>query len=248
MFSGKVESVKNTRIFARLHSDGRQSLIYAMALNAPQDVAMVLPIPVKAGSGEKAVSFVSFKDYPQVFDDLSKGFPDFNYSRSAAGPFGSVSKQKLEVVKVGSFDASYVPSIADFDRLDERFRLSADVWQKLPGYRDHGFAVFKLRAGESEVHPMAFTFPSALANQVFFPTVHVHDGEVHRLEKFDHTLYCQGFGVDHRTWTESPRLAVAFVKAGLTGGIIKADQHVYRRIMRGKFRNEDVIAAALRTA
>jgi hypothetical protein len=36
------------------------------------------------------------------------------------------------VREVGSFEASYVPKIADFSRLDERFRLPVAVWKKLP--------------------------------------------------------------------------------------------------------------------
>jgi len=36
------------------------------------------------------------------------------------------------------------------------FRLDDDVWATLPHYRDHGFAVFKLKAGDQKIHPMAF--------------------------------------------------------------------------------------------
>ena len=43
-FTGKVEEVKNTRIFARLGERGHQVIIYQMSVNAPQDLAMVLPI------------------------------------------------------------------------------------------------------------------------------------------------------------------------------------------------------------
>lgn len=46
-FSGKVDQVKNTRIFARLGEGGSQFLIYEMDVSARQDVAMVLPGLVK---------------------------------------------------------------------------------------------------------------------------------------------------------------------------------------------------------
>ena len=29
------------------------------------------------------------------------------------------------------------------------------------------------------------------SNEIFFPTIHIHDGEVHELEEFDHALYLQ---------------------------------------------------------
>lgn len=45
---------------------------------------------------------------------------------------------------------------------------------------------------------MAFSFPSARAGHLFFPTMHIHDGEVHEKEDFDHTLYCQASGLEHR--------------------------------------------------
>jgi hypothetical protein len=42
-------------------------------------------------------------------------------------------------------------------------RLPEGVWAKLPGYADFGFAVFKLKPGNAQVHPMAFSFPAALS-------------------------------------------------------------------------------------
>ncbi len=45
---------------------------------------------------------------------------------------------------VSSFEASFVPTLEDFDRLDERFRIPPDAIGKIPRYRDYGFAVFKL--------------------------------------------------------------------------------------------------------
>ena len=88
-------------------------------------------------------------------------------------------------------EASFVPTIADFDRLDERFRLPKETWHHLPQYNKFGFAVFKLKPGEKRIHPMAFEFPRSDSKRLFFPTVHIHDGEVHATADFDHILYCQ---------------------------------------------------------
>ena len=62
-FSRPVQHVSATNIFARPDKDDRQFLVYSMTLKAKEDLAMVLPLPVKAGSGEKAVTFVNLKDY-----------------------------------------------------------------------------------------------------------------------------------------------------------------------------------------
>ncbi len=148
----------------------------------------------------------------------------------------------LKVESVGAYDASYVPAIADFSRLDPRFRLPTEVWERLPGYRDFGFAVFKLKKGRTDVHPMAFSFASAKPHSLFFPTVHIHDGKVHDRAEFDHTLYAQQHSADESLhWDETPQLAGQFMKTERAAGLVKPNQHVYRRQMSGKLKNTDVL-------
>jgi len=240
-FSGKVEDVKNTRIFARVGSKGNQVLIYQMSLKTDQDVAMVLPIPVRPSQGDNALTFFDFQGYPTLFEDLNKGFPELTTYGDTFGPTPRAMPKALNVVSVGAYDASYVPSIADFSRLDERFRLPANVWPQLPGYKDFGFAVFKLKSGNAQVHPMAFSFPTARPNEVFFPTLHIHDGKIHEKEHFDHTLCCQASQKDLSRWDESPKLAVGFAKCGLTHGMVRPEQHIYRRVLSGRLTNGDII-------
>jgi hypothetical protein len=111
---------------------------------------------------------------------------------------------------------------------------------------DYGFAVFRLKPGEREIHPMALTFPTRHAAQLFFPTVHIHDGEVHPEEEFDHTLYCQtrrgGFAM--LRWDESPRLASGFTDPQRGKDLLAEDQHVHRRSLRGKLLNADILLAS----
>jgi len=241
-FSRPVQHVSATNIFARPDKDGRQFLVYSMTLKAKEDLAMVLPLPVKAGSGEKAVTFVNLKDYAAFFTDLRSGFlmpPAANATRG----LGDLSaKTKLEVVQVGNFEASYVPTVNDFSRLDERFRLPPGTWNKLPAYRSYGFAVFKLKSGAATIHPMAFSFPRAETSSLFFPTVHIHDGQVHPKAEFDHTLYCQS-GADEEfalnRWTESERPANAFVAIGKANGLVDGERHCYMRGLQGKLANQD---------
>lgn len=242
-FSGPVESVTQTKIFARLHSDGRQSIIYRLSLATKREVAMILPIPVKASSSEDAVNFLNLEDYPHVFSDLEACFPSRfsgKVSTAVEEPRGYFSRS-LKVVSVGAFDASYVPTQADFSRLDKRFRLPDDALAQLPAYRNFGFAVFKLKKGKTEVHPMAFNFPSARPKNLFFPTMHIHDGKIHPEEEFDHTLYGQGRGLNFSRWEESPMLAGAKVKTDLAMKTVRSDLHVFRRKINGLFTNGDIV-------
>src|SRR5262249_32611957 len=167
----------------------RQVVVYEMRLASSGDLAMVLPLPIQRPSDD-AVKFIDLSSYPEFFDDLERCFP-VPVSRGSAG-WAVAAAGQLEVHRVGAFDASFVPTRADFGRLDSRFRLTDDVWRQLPDYEDFGFAVFQLRAGDARVHPMALSFLTRHPETLFFPTAHVHDGTVHPTAHFDHALYAQG--------------------------------------------------------
>ncbi|MCH7229073.1 hypothetical protein [Haloferula sp. A504] len=241
-FSRPVEFVSSTRIFARMIAPARQAIAYQMEFGSKEDMAMILPLPVAPGTGDDALKFINLEDYRDFFDDLRSGFP-VPESRAFALDTDSQSNT-LKVEQVGAFEASFVPGPTDFDRLDPRFSIRKDIWDKIPVYADYGFAVFKLRKGEHEAHPMAFTFPTRHADKLFFPTVHIHDGEVHEKEEFDHSLYCQveKTGLFALTrWEESPGVAASFSKPSKSQGLLDKDKHVYRRRMRGMLDNEDVV-------
>lgn len=217
-FSGPVRSVSGTRIFARPLEEGHQLLVYAMNLAIDEDVAMVLPVPVPAGSSDDAVRFVDMSSAPMFFDSIDALFPQMFQGSFGAPQSAPLARAPAPLVvhDVGDFEASFVPTQRDFDRLDRRFRLAPEVWAALPRYADWGFCVFKLRSSRSsgassglldgvkrflgaapppvetmKRHPMAFEFPRRDRATLFFPAVHVHDGEVHREADFDHTFYGQ---------------------------------------------------------
>ena len=249
-FSGKITLVRATKIFARALPDKRQALVYSMHLDTPEDVAMILPIPVAEGTGEDAVKFHAFDGYPQFFTHLDSLFPRIRVRQSGApalGAFGASPPPPLKVVEVGAFNASFVPTVNDFGRLDPQFRLPDAVWQKVGNYAKYGFAVFKLRKGNSKVHPMAFDFPTALEGRLFFPTVHIHDGEAHPRADFDHILYAQAArdgALDMHAWQESEALAARDVSMAKSKGLVAGTAHVYKRTMFGELKNADVIVAA----
>lgn len=257
-FSRSVRHVSGTQIFARGGSDGGQFLVYKMTVALTDDVAMVLPLPVPLGTPEAAVRFIDLSGYPDFFVDLDSAFPSYilpSKGRSLRGG-DEPPRAKLVVQRVGDFEASFVPSAADFTRLDARFRLPAAVWDKLPAYRDYGFAVFKLHRlrglwtrllGRTQsVHPMAFHFPRRDPTQLFFPTLHIHDGVVHSTARFDHALFLQGddgLQLD-AGWMRSPQAASAFMKPDRTAGIVDGAGPCYRRVVMGVQPNADIVVPA----
>ena len=247
-FSGPVKEVSNTKIFARRFGKASQYLVYEMHFESLEDLAMILPLPTPADSPEDSVTFINLKDYQDFFGDMHKGFPrprkPTDDRSGALRPLALAPEPQLEVVDVGSFEASFVPKIKDFARLDERFRLPDNVWDKLPTYKDFGFAVFKLKKGEHNVHPMAFAFPSRLKEGTFFPTVHIHDGKVHDKAGFDHVLYMQcreDEFISAEGWEESPQPAEMFMDKKKAGSVILGDAHVYRHRLRGNLKNQDTL-------
>jgi hypothetical protein len=243
-FSRPVIAVNGTNIFARATSSERQALVYSMLLRTREELAMILPIPVRPHSGENAVRFINLKRYPNFFQDLERAFINDLGSKSASIPPPSgAARSPLAVVDVGSFEASFVPTIRDFDRLDERFRLPAGTWDQLPLYKNYGFTVFKLKPGAKVIHPMAFEFPRAQPHRLFFPTVHIHDGKVHDTAMFDHALYCQKMPGDTFSlaqWRESSVLAESFMKVEQSAGIVAPKTHCHQLQIRGRKKNADI--------
>jgi len=250
-FSGAVQHVEGTKIFARALDAKRQAIVYSMTIAAREPVAMILPLPVALPALEGAISFINLEDYPSFFEDLERGFPAPGAARSFGPP------QALAVQRVGSFVASFVPSPADFARLDARFRMPPNVFDRLPRYRDYGFAVFQLHDPNARIHPMAFTFERRNPVQVFFPTVHVHDGAVHDTAFFDHALYLQlpepvfppelalsgGDPLERRGWYPTASAAAKFVDVARTQGLVDGNAPVRVRRLNGKLPNDDIVFA-----
>ena len=182
--------------------------------------------------------------YKGFFNYLRRGFPEPVAASHVTFSRDTVSAPRLQVHDVGDFEASFVPRIPDFDRLDERFRIASDVWDQLSIYQDYGFAVFKLKGRKSHslpsplrlafrrdhntrrVHPMAFTFPRRHPELLYFPTVHVHDRTVHPRAMFDHMLYCQPTPDMERhvdAWERSMDRASEFMDVPRSKGIIDSD-------------------------
>ncbi|MBL8890860.1 MAG: hypothetical protein JNL67_12845 [Planctomycetaceae bacterium] len=181
-FAQQVEFVEATKIFARLTDRSTQYLVYQMTFSTKTPNAMILPIPVRAPAREGSVKFINLEDHPGFFESLAELFPSL-YRKSAAG--------SIPVHSVGDYIASFVPSIDDFENLDPAFVIPKSTWDQIPGYANFSFAVFQLTKLQGTPHPMAFEFETRTPDQVFFPTLHIHDGMVHETEEFDHQLFVQ---------------------------------------------------------
>ena len=133
-----VEQVSGTSIFARV-SNGRQILVYSMNLRSRIDLAMILPLPVPPRSPENSVRFNNLKEYPQFFSDMEAGFDDpDDFSLSEDSGSGNLTRTMLRVHDVGNFEASYVPTMDDWDRLDKQLSHSHQHLRRtacLPGVR-----------------------------------------------------------------------------------------------------------------
>ena len=260
-FTGSVSHVSETKIFAR-GRNGHQTLVYEMAYAASEHLAMVLPLPVPLGGTDDAVRFVSLQAYPEFFGDLASGFARWGAGVLSINEISlrGLERSTLVVHKVGGFEASFVPQLSEFDRLDERFRISGDIWDRLPIYRDYGFAVFKLRPTDEptdedrdadgqarsirRVHPMALVFPRRDPRLLYFPTLHIHDEALHSHADFDHVLYAQlqpGWRHDAhlRNWQWSYGPAGQFMDVGRAEGLIDPTGSCFFLRLEGRRQNQD---------
>ncbi|MEQ8786912.1 MAG: hypothetical protein RIC55_11460 [Pirellulaceae bacterium] len=254
IFSQPVVAVNNTQIFARATSRRTQLLVYQMNYESSDVNAMILPIPIRQPAREGSLRFIDLRDYGDFFADLADGFPFTPpFSIGCSASFDPAAGNALEVFEVGNYVASFAPKLSDLSRLDERFTLPNKVWSQIPQYATYGFAVFQLAAGSLTPHPMAFEFECG-DGSIYFPTMHIHDGQIHDAEQFDHVLYLQHAGFDSRVYAyqnsdvadrstgliRSKDVAWKFCKIGRAGGVVDGDLLVHRKIMRGVHPNRDV--------
>ena len=165
-FAGPVKSVTNTNLFARMTGQGSQFLAYQMDFETEKENAMILPLPVAKPAQEDSLRFISLKKYDSFFDDLDDAFPTIRpparFRVDSARDAPSAIASNLAVHEVGDFVASFVPTMNDFSRLDQRFVIPKSSWDKIPQYADYGFAVFQLKNLRGKPHPMAFQFETRI--------------------------------------------------------------------------------------
>ncbi len=102
---------------------------------------------------------------------------------------------------------------------------------------------------------MAFEFKSRFADQLFFPTIHIHDGEVHETEHFDHMLYLQNPAWDKLVgsyagpsradpatgFVRSKAVASQYCRMQQSEGLLAPDALLHRRKVNGNLKNMDYV-------
>lgn len=237
-FSGPVELVADTKIFARV-ADGWQVVAYEMRFDATAPVAMVLPLPTRPARPQ--LEFIDLSGADGFFRKLDTAFA--HKSRGRSDSLLDEVPGPLEVVRVGGFEASFVPTKRDFARIDKRFQLSDAAWRGLSGYEDWSFAVFRFSDVNVRVHPMAFRFETRAPTSLFFPTVHVHDGTLPAVAHFDHALYTQG-QPDEEGWERTPargeQVLEELAQHKHIQRLCRLGAFFRRREIRGERPNEDI--------
>lgn len=110
--------VSKTNIFARHTRPGYQAIAYSLSIASRTRAAMILPLPVVPGSGEDALRFIDLSAYPDFFDDLPKAcVQEIKNEMESFDLVGDEPVKTLAVHEVGDFEASFVPTMSDFDRL-----------------------------------------------------------------------------------------------------------------------------------
>lgn len=255
IFSRDITAVFATKIFTRKAAPDRQYLVYEMGYQAPEELAMILPLPIAKNAGEESIRFIDLSNYGEFFNDLDSPFDKYlGRSLSITPPNNS----RLKVHHVGSFEASFVPSPGDFGKLDPRFTLPPELWSELAVYQDYGFAVFRLKPEVNQVHPMAMEFKSNCHGALFFPTMHIHDRQFKLAAEFDHRLYCQkplpttNWEMSEKLWSwdNLPVLshakpqslpAAKFLDIDRCQGMVDPDLPVQKMQLQGRYENKDLL-------
>ena len=197
ILSDEVRTVAKTQIYISASSDNqRQLTVYANQVDSVNKWnSMILPVPFPS-----SIEFVNIEKYANFFTDLNNCFSDMNrlyasanLTRSAPSNFS----RTLEIFEVGSYEASIVPTIADFQYVDPSFQLHTNI-QLLTMLKQYytenfGFIVCRLKQGMHTYHPFAYTHKLYKPNVLFTPTRHYHvhgKDTVHTdTADWDHEIY-----------------------------------------------------------
>ena len=246
VFTGPA-SVAGTSIYGRLLDDGAsQLLVYETELSLTSPTAMLLGLPVDGD----ALEFLNFEQHRFFFAGLDAAFQTTAAKRAARI---DLSDGVGVAQQVGDYLASFVNDLNDLVDVDPRFALPPGLAAQLPP--GLGWAVFRLNVVEpgTRIHPMAMRFRTRRPGQLFFPTIHVHDGAWHDVADFHHTLYFHGtFAVQEGPApTTAPVLATTPMRQAFSwhvqprhdevSALIDIPAPLWRARFQGPLHNADVV-------
>lgn len=195
IMAAPVRSVSDTRIF--VGTEPRKLLqltVYQMAVQLASHVgkgnAMILPVPVGT-FGAGTIQLVDLSAIPDFFESYVEAFVERSRSFGTKGLSRGLDDD-LEVLRVGNYDVSVVPTVDDVKRLNRNvFEVSPDTEAVLRTEYSVGFAFLVAQLRESgKFHPLAYLSP-VVGDKMFVPTRHAH-GPERGLPKWDHLIFYRG--------------------------------------------------------
>jgi hypothetical protein len=227
-FSGNLQLVSNTRIFAR-PENGQEFLAYQFDFAADGPIALTMPLPTPPGTTADAVKFTDLSGYPEFFVDMEKGFP---YARDVTG-----ANRKMRAGTPNAYEGFFYPTLQDLSGLEEDLRIPDEVWSQLVEYNDFGFAVVKISPDVHPFYPLALQFPMRNPNLLYFPTLHIRNGQAPEEVNFDHDLFCQA----RAGWLRTYDIASSFMDIDRANGVIDPGERVSRMTVQGMHPNSDIL-------
>ena len=189
IITSTVNEVAKTRIYVSADEANRRQLtVYSNYVSSSRENAMILPVP-----NPESIELLNFSNYPAFFEDLANCFQK-RIPRGISNTLGfGLVTETLPIYKVGSYQASIVPNLDEFDRLDfHTFKVDPNLYSFLDvHYRkgNFGFIVCSLMAGDHTYHPFAYTHGMHKSGRLFIPTMHYHPGHTHETGDWDHLIY-----------------------------------------------------------
>jgi len=186
--------VEETELFVAPNKERtHQITIYSNSVyTTSENNMMILPVP-----NPDSVKFIDLSNYKDIFKDLEKSFTIPTFGRG----FFSGGKN-LQVVSVGSYNATLVPDYFQIDKIDRKIfgTISPNIKNLLSKYYSPsieqnnysmmGFIVCKLKPSSTKYHPFAYSHKIQNSGKLFVPTRHQHHGTQEELmSDWDHNIY-----------------------------------------------------------
>lgn len=186
IIAGEVRQVSNTNILVapmktkNAQGGDRQLTVYCNSVTTKNRGAMILPFPARQVLGDETAGceFFDLSNYTHLFHDLKDLCWPAYFTSQSSMTFSNSATPQLKVYDVGSYKASIVPHVRDFQRLNQLYRISPALIHFMQNqYPQHfSFVVCQLDVNKT-YHPFGYIHDMLPNNQMFIPTMHWHQHE-----------------------------------------------------------------------
>lgn len=255
IFGDDVAIVKNTRIFVAPTKGGHQITVYQNTIQSFNKNAMILPIPINTSKKipHKSIQLLDLSTDNNLFDNLDKIFlkpPPYQDNNWGYDHDNEDSDDYHEVYKIGLYKMSIIPNINSIDRLNiKEFNIKASIFESLRGHYLTGFAFlvcqFDGQSEKEKMHPIGYIHDSYMNDGkkvLFVPTLHIHDGEIHKMENFDHLIFSLKTDVGDEPFQNDKKINQILQKNTIDAYINDRDKKTIRRLkLEGELDNIDIM-------